>query len=120
MTGHETRHCCYTNEDGTRCKGYPQEGREYCFFHDPATKERRMEASRDGGTMRGQRGQQVLELPRDIADNPLQTASDIAAFMTETLRLVCCGEIDMRTATGLSYMASILMQAMEKASQEEG
>jgi hypothetical protein len=118
MTSHETRHCRHINEEGTRCKGYAQVDNEYCFFHDPATKEKRAAASREGGVMRRESSLQILELPQEIADNPFQTASDIAGFMAGTLQLVCQGKIDMRTATGLTYIASVLMQAMDKATEQ--
>src|SRR5260370_15923035 len=62
----EPSRCHHTSEDGTNCKAPAQSGKYYCFFHDPAQKEKRAEANRNGGAMRGRRGE-APPLPPPLA-----------------------------------------------------
>jgi hypothetical protein len=112
----QLRHCSHKRDDGTQCKAHPLQDREYCYFHDPALKKKRAAASRDGGMMRGQRAELFLRLPAEMIANSLRSVADIAAFLSETITLLCRGEIDVRAATSLGYLASLLLQTMPRTS----
>ena len=42
--------CKYLKIDGNKCKAQAIKGSEYCFFHNPATRKKHLEASKKGGT----------------------------------------------------------------------
>src|SRR5260370_22968741 len=46
--------CCHSTKNGSDCKATPQTGKQYCFFHDPATREKRAEARRSDPPTRQQ------------------------------------------------------------------
>src|SRR5260370_36484334 len=46
--------CCHSTKNGSDCKATPQTGKQYCFFHDPATAKQRAEARRAGAAIRNQ------------------------------------------------------------------
>lgn len=118
MTSEPTRRCLHTNEDGSQCKAHPRENREYCFFHDPLMKDERASASRAGGVTSTQRAQAALRLPADMFTVPLDTAADLAALLRTTMEKTCRGEIDLRSGMNVAYMASILMQSMDRAERD--
>ena len=118
MSNEQSRHCSHIGEDGSQCKAYRQGYSEYCFFHDPLLTEERAAASRDGGTMRGQKAQSTLRLPTDMFTQPLNTAGALAKLLMTTLELACRGEIDLRAGTTVAYMVSILLQARNSADAE--
>ncbi|HTC92983.1 MAG TPA: hypothetical protein VK699_05975 [Terriglobales bacterium] len=115
-TPDQVRRCAHKRADGTQCKAHPQQGRDYCFFHDPAQKKKRAAASRDGGRMRAYRAEHYLDLPEELLANPLLSLADIAAFLGQTITLLSRGEIDVHAATSLGYLASLLLKTMERAS----
>jgi hypothetical protein len=119
MTSHETPRCHYTGDSGTPCKAHPLEGRKYCFFHDPAMKKKRAAAGRNGGLMRGQRALAGLKLPPDMFTRPLQTPTDAADLLRETIARFCRGEIDARLAETVTYMANSLLHAWNKTSSRK-
>ena len=112
---HPTRHCSHTDHDGAQCKAHPQTGSPYCFFHDPTLQNKRRAASRAGGVA-NRRPARTLRLP----PNPLQTASQIADFLRQTMNQLGQGEVDiLRAATGIGYLTTVLLQVMGKEISDE-
>src|SRR5579859_5996943 len=109
------RQCCHNNDDGTQCKANPQTGSEYCFFHDPELAEERKAASRAGGAANRRTTRQPVDLP----DNPLQTLSQIADLLRETLDRTRRSEIKAHDATAIGYVTTILVDVMEKEERQE-
>jgi len=119
MTSAQPRHCCHTSDDGTQCKAHPLVGGKYCFFHDPAMKKKCRAAGRNGGLMRGQRALAGLRLPPGMFTGPLQTPSDLAELLNETLARFCRGEIDLRLVSAVTRMTNSLLQAWNRASAQD-
>ncbi len=112
---HPTRHCSHTGRDGAQCEAHPQTGSPYCFFHDPTLQNKRKAASRAGG-VGNRRPARTLRLP----PNPLQTASQIADFLRQTMNQLGQGEVDiLRAATGIGYLTTVLLQVMGKEISDE-
>src|SRR5713226_6381670 len=106
----QQRGCCHKRNDGTWCKAHPQTGSPYCFFHDPTLQNKRRAASRSGGAG-NRKPARTLRLP----PNPLQTASQIADFLRQTMNQLGQGEVDiLRAATGIGYLTTVLLQVMGK------
>ena len=109
------RHCCHNNEDGTQCKAHPQTGSDYCFFHDPKLHKKRKAARRAGGKA----NRRTTRKPVDLPDNPLQTLSQIADLLRETLDRARRSEIKAHDATAIGYVANTLVGVMEKEERQE-
>jgi len=111
----QQRGCCHKRNDGTGCKAHPQTGSPYCFFHDPTLQNKRRAASRSGGAG-NRKPARTLRLP----PNPLQTASQIADFLRQTMNQLGQGEVDiLRAATGIGYLTTVLLQVMGKEISDE-
>src|SRR5260370_20183018 len=111
----QQRGCCHKRNDGTGCKAHPQTGSPYCFFHDPTLQNKRKAVSRSGGAG-NRKPARTLRLP----PNPLQTASQIADFLRQTMNQLGQGEVDiLRAATGIGYLTTVLLQVMGKELSDE-
>jgi hypothetical protein len=102
--------CCHTTMDGTQCKAHPPKGRDYCFFHDPERAEERKAASRSGG----QANRKASRWPLVLPPNSLESLSEIAALLRESLTRCRHGEIKAHDLTAISYASTMLVGIMEK------
>src|SRR5712692_1003348 len=115
----EPSRCHHTSEDGTNCKAPAQSGKDYCFFHDPAQKEKRAEANRNGGAMRGRREEATPLLPPNLPLLSLKTPAAVAGLYEETINQVRQGQIDLRVANTIGYLATMLLTALETTARAE-
>src|SRR5712691_1989365 len=109
----ETPPCCHQHEDGTNCKAPAQSGKDYCFFHDPAQKEKRAEANRNGGAMRGRREEAMPLLPPNPPQVSFKTFDDVGQFFEQVTNYVLQGQMDARTANCLRQLASGRLRVFE-------
>jgi len=109
----ETPPCCHQHEDGTNCKAPAQTGKDYCFFHDPAQKEKRAEANRNGGAMRGRREEATPLLPPNPPQVSFKTFDDVGQFFEQVTNYVLQGQMDARTANCLRQLASGRLRVFE-------
>ena len=109
----ETPPCCHQHEDGTNCKAPAQSGKDYCFFHDPAQKEKRAEANRNGGAMRGRREEAAPLLPPNPPLVSFKTFDDVGQFFEQVTNYVLQGQMDARTANCLRQLASGRLRVFE-------
>src|SRR6266852_6644799 len=109
----ETPPCCHQHEDRTNCKAPAQSGKDYCFFHDPAQKEKRAEANRNGGAMRGRREEAMPLLPPNPPLVSFKTFDDVGQFFEQVTNYVLQGQMDARTANCLRQLASGRLRVFE-------
>src|SRR5260370_16305883 len=95
--------CCHKRNDGTECKAHPQTGKQYCFFHDPASQKKSAAARRAGGVIRGYKAQNeaVLKLPPNLPALPLQDAAAINQMFRETVNHFPHGEMYLRSPNSI-------------------
>src|SRR6266849_6052369 len=115
----EPSRCHHTSDEGTACNAPPQSGKDYCFFHDPAQKEKRAEANRNGGAMRGRREEAAPLLPPNLPPLSLKTPAAVAGLYEETINQVRQGQIDLRAANTIGYLATMLLTALETTARAE-
>jgi hypothetical protein len=106
-SGPQQQRCCHVRGDGQACKATPQRGREYCFFHDPALREKRKAASRTGGAhSRRRKGKRAF--------NPLETPAQVGGFLRELMNDVYNGEVGVRRANALARLTPLILGTMEQ------
>jgi hypothetical protein len=112
-----TRRCSHIGADGAQCMAAPMRRKQYCFFHDPAMKTKRLAASRDGGLRRGQKGLASLRMPDDMFTKPLEfhTNADLAELARLMLVRLCRNEINPLLATIAEQLVRTMMRARENA-----
>jgi hypothetical protein len=106
--------CEMIKSNRERCRAMAMAGSQYCFFHDPTAAEARKAAQRQGGQANG-----LEVLPADVADVPLHSGKDVAAFLAETINQVRKGRVSPKIASTVGYLCSLLMKALDTTDLEE-
>jgi hypothetical protein len=105
------RQCCTAvKPDGNRCHANAVVGSQWCFFHDPASADDRIEASRRGG-----KKNRPATLPPDTPDFTLATAQDASALIGRSINQLLRGEIDPKIANAVGYLVTVKIRAMDAA-----
>ena len=89
--------CKGLRTDGSECRAQALGGRTLCFFHDPDSRGRMIEAARRGGERR------TVELPERVPLTP-ERARGILAGVIEA---AASGAMDSATARTLGYLLQI-------------
>ncbi len=114
---HKKPRCQYISKIGSRCQADPQTGKAYCFFHDPGQKSKQAAARRQGGEARSRQTEPEITLPPNLSAIPLRKASDVFELLSQTVNHFRRGEMDMRAAKAIAYLASLLLRALKANTQ---
>src|SRR6266852_5472205 len=109
-TPHKKPRCQYISKIGARCQADPQTGKAYCFFHDPDQKSKQAEA-------RSRQTEPEITLPPNLPAIPLRKASDVFELLAQTVNHFRRGEMEMRAAKAIAYLASLLLRALKANTQ---
>src|ERR1035437_1676936 len=102
------RTCRATKPDGTPCSATAQEGKNWCYFHDPEKAEERRAAQARGG-----QGNHSPSLPIDMPEFTAETVSDMRPLYQDTINQVRRGEVSPNAATAICNLANGLMKTLE-------
>jgi hypothetical protein len=102
--------CTAKKEDGTSCRAPAQSGSAFCVFHDPGAADLRQAARRSGGV---NRNRPTAVLSPEVADPKLETVTDVAGLLADTICRVRKGELDPRIANAVGYLAGVMIRALE-------
>lgn len=98
--------------DGKRCKANALHGRNFCFRHDRAVKEKAIEASSKGGRSR----RQYNELGTPLV---LKSPKDIKTLMESAINSLWTGRMPSNNpAGGLGYLAKIFLESYSMSELE--
>src|SRR5713226_9767837 len=107
-TSSPNRQCAEITRDGERCRAQALTGSLLCFFHDPASSQKRAAASRRGGAKN-----RAAVLPSETPDFALNSAADASALVARTITQVLRGEIDPKIANAVGYLLTVHMKACD-------
>jgi hypothetical protein len=79
-----------------------------CFFHDPASAQKRAEAAKRGGEKN-----RATVLPSATPDFALNSAADASALVARTINQVLRGEIDPKIANAVGYLLTVHLKAYD-------
>lgn len=109
-------HCGFRKPNGEPCQATAQRGRAFCVFHDPERAAEMQRARREGGI---NRTRTAIVLPPQTPDALLESQMDIAGLLSETINQVRRGELDVRTANTIGFLANTLSRVLEQGKTEE-
>lgn len=98
--------CSATTADGSPCQAYAQEGKPFCFSHDPEQAEAAAEARRRGGETR------AAQLSGAVVEK-LDSPEAVRLYLTRVCRDVEAGLIEPKRGTAISNLARIQLQALK-------
>lgn len=101
--------CEHIKSDGQSCKAHATSGSAYCFFHDPGASEERTAAQRAGGQANRP------TIVREAQVRKLETSSDVAGLLAETINSLRRAELDPKVANSVGYLANILVKTLEQS-----
>jgi len=100
-------------DDGEQCGAYARTDKEYCFSHDPESREAKLEAVKKGGLVKKVRVDQAL------ATVVITSPRDIVTLLATTIEEVRTGRIDPRIANTIGFLAGHLTRAFEVAEMDQ-
>lgn len=109
----QTRKCKATNKEGKRCGVWALHDKDYCFIHDPESKEARELAVRKGG--KAKKKVQVSLAPIEFKGD----AKEVLDLLADTVNRVRSGEMPPRIANTVGYLAGHMIKALEMAELED-
>ena len=112
-----TKKCHFRKKNGKSCGADAQIEKDLCVFHDPAKAADGRRARRAGGI---NRSQSTIRLPPQTPDIPLRTTGDISRLLAESINQVRRGQLDVRAANTVGFLAGILLKALEQSRVEDG
>lgn len=99
--------CRGKNKTGKKCGANAMES-GYCYKHNPdIPDEEKLEAVTKGGKVK----QLIISEPYPAIQ--LNTMGDVSVFLSMLINETMSGKMDLRLATGLTYISNSLMKALE-------
>jgi len=108
----DDKKCKYILEDGQKCGGWALKDKDYCFSHDPDSREKKLLAVRKGGLAK------EIEILTPLEAVPVSTSKDVVVLLTKTINEVREGRLDPRIGSAIGYLAGQLIRALEVAEVE--
>jgi hypothetical protein len=102
--------CTARKKSGESCPTPARPGTSFCFSHDPALAQKRKIGSSAGGKRATSR---TAVLPPDTPDVCVNTVADVVAMLRDTASRVRRGELDVKIANCLAYIASMILKAIQ-------
>jgi hypothetical protein len=106
--------CSATRKDGRRCEAAALPGDVHCFAHSERTKQARDQARRNGGKSR-MKAAAVLPTAPDVV---ITDIASVTRFLTETASQARRGDIDVKLANCLGYLAGQMLKSLQQGEIE--
>jgi hypothetical protein len=94
--------CAAITRGGSRCGSAVLAGSRYCWTHDPAAADRRLEASKKGGRARSNKARAAKQIPAAMS------AEDLAGWLSLLFTSVMTGRIEPKIGTACASIARVL------------
>lgn len=103
------KRCVQLLSDGTQCGAWALQGKDFCFSHDPESREAKLEACRTGGLVK------EIELDSPLEPMIVTTPLEVVFLLSKTIDEVRSGKLDCRIANSIAYLSTSLLKAFELA-----
>lgn len=103
------KQCTATLDGGNQCGAYALTDKDFCFSHDPESKDAKQEATRRGGLVK------QIKITHSLALVEVDTPKDVVTLLATTINEVRAGTLDPRIANTIGYLSGHLIRAFEVA-----
>lgn len=101
--------CEFIKSDGNRCKSYSMQGSAFCYLHNSNISDKSKNEARSKGGK-----QKIIKVLNPLKDNiKINNVNDINILITYLINEVLGNRLDLRVATGVTYMANCLLKVFE-------
>lgn len=108
--------CIFVNDKGQRCNSFKMRNNEFCYLHNPSIPNLEKQRIRKKG---GKAKLLVVKTGEAHTDIKLNTPKRVAEFYSLLINSVMGGKMDLRVASGLAYVCSGLLKALELCDIEQ-
>jgi hypothetical protein len=105
--------CAAITRGGSRCGSAVLAGSRYCWTHDPAAADRRLEASKKGGRARSNKARAAKQIPAAMS------AEDLAGWLSLLFTSVMTGRIEPKIGTACASIARVLHEVKTMTELEQ-
>ena len=108
----DDKKCKYTLADGSRCKAYALTDKDYCFSHDPESREDKALAVRNGGLVK------QIKINGELQTIDVKTPKDVVKVLSTTIAEVREGKLPPQIANTIGFLSGHLLRAFEIAEMD--
>lgn len=109
--------CKQPKSDGSKCKAKAMQNSDYCFTHNPATREAHKQATSRGGSVTKPQAE-LVDIGIDLKD-PNNTLVLLADTISRVRRVQADGSMDIKTANCIGFLTSKMLEAQRQISMEQ-
>lgn len=107
--------CNYIKKNGLNCQANAMINNKYCYLHNPdITKREKQDAQSRGGKTKIIKVNEPMK--KVIRTN---NSKDITKLLSKMINDVLQDRLDLRIATGITYIANVLLKAFELSELEK-
>jgi len=107
-----SKKCKHKDDTRGKCKAWAMLNSDFCFFHNPETKDYLTQS-----TMRGGLNRQILTRA-SLPPLDIKSREDVIGLLCDTINLVRCNVMPPQIANSVGYLSSHLLKAFEKSEDE--
>jgi len=105
--------CKLYKSDGTKCEAWAMQDSEFCYLHNPEiTEEEKKEMQSRGGRAN------IIKILEPLPPVKLKNGNDVIALLEDTINKVRAGEMDLKVANCIGYLAGHLIKTIDVATLE--
>lgn len=104
----EKKRCQFKKPDGTQCEAWAMRNSNYCFLHNPDISEEEKKAIQSKG---GQANK--IKVSEPLLPIKINQGKDVVLLLEDTINQVRAGEMDLKVANCIGYLAGHLIRAFE-------
>ena len=109
--------CSFTLKGGKRCSSPRMRRYNYCYSHNPETRDKHRESAQKGGQVTSSQSLNLLK-PLDLMNSKAVIVL-IADTINRVRQVDINGGLDVRTANCLGFLAGKLLEAQERLTLEQ-
>jgi hypothetical protein len=106
--------CKFKKENGKNCKRNAMKN-GYCYFHNPDISE----TEKQDAVRRGGKANKLIRVNSRFPVFRCRNAKDVTKLLTTLINEVLNNDLDLRIATGITYITNVLLKAYEQTELTE-
>ena len=99
---------CKFTTSNKQCNAFAMDSSEYCYVHNPevTNEEKQMNCSKGGKS-------KPIKIENPLPAIQIDTVSEVRIMLVETINKIRSGEMDIKTANSIGFLAGKLLDTLE-------
>ncbi|RJO58949.1 hypothetical protein C4546_05105 [Candidatus Parcubacteria bacterium] len=104
--------CQFTKQDGQQCEGNAIYDSQYCFSHNPDSRQAKNEAVLNGGLA-------LKKIKFELEEVEIKSIQDITALLAKTINELRTNKIPPKIAVNIGYLSNIMITSLKEGEIEK-